>query len=110
MTPTIKKLFLDVHMGLGHDGLAAIARKGKINLQDLVESDLVMFLNRAGDKMKVLGSQGRVVGYLKMPARNPISIEALQYIPHTFGVEGGFNYNAALKMMLEKKLGFLAKV
>lgn len=104
MKPRIKKLFLDIHMGLGHDGLAAIARKGHIKIDELSDSDLVMFINKANDKMKVLGGGGRVVGYLRMPDRARISLEALAYIPHTFGAEG-FNYDAALKMSLEKKLG-----
>lgn len=103
-SPRILKLFLDVHMGLGHDGLALIARTAKVKLENLASEDLLMFLNRAGDKMKVLGAQGQVLGYLKMPKHRRIMKEALQYIPHTFGASG-FDYDKACKIALEKRLG-----
>lgn len=92
--PKIFKLFLDTHMGLGHDGLAKIAMKGKVKLAELAADDLLMFLNRAGDKLKVLGAQGRVIGYLRMPGQRKIMREALQYIPATFGAKG-IDYDAA---------------
>ena len=101
--PRILKLFLDVHMGQGHDGLARIARKAKVNLQQLDTSDLVMFVNKNGDKLKVLGAQGRVVGYLKMERQRRIMKEALQFIPQTFGANG-FDYDAACRVALEKRL------
>lgn len=102
--PAIRKLFLGVHMGLGHDGLAALARKGKVRLAELEDTDLLMFINRARDKMKVLGSGGKVLAYLKMPSNRPIKVEALQYIPATFGIEG-FNYEKACETALRKELG-----
>lgn len=100
--PRILKLFLDVHMGLGHDGLIEIAKKGKVKINDLNESDLVMFINKHGDKLKVLGAQGKVIGYLKLPEKRRIMLEALQYIPHTFG-SNGFDYDSACKIVLEKR-------
>lgn len=107
--PRIFKLFLNVHMGLGHDGLSKIALKGKIKLQELNESDLIMFLNTKGDKLKVLGAQGKVVGYLRNPDKRPIMREALQYIPHTFGASG-FDYDAACAAALQQRLGFVEKL
>lgn len=104
--PRILKVFLDVNMGKGHDALMELARKNKIKTQDLNDQDMLMFLNRKGDKMKVLGSQGNVVGYLKMPKSRLIMTEALQYIPHTFGASG-FDYEAACGMALKKRLGIL---
>lgn len=101
--PKICKLFFDTHMGLGHQGLAILARKGKVDLDMLDEGDLLMFLNRAGDKMKMLGSRGRVLAYLRMP-KGRIMKEALQYIPRTFGHDG-FNYDKACLIAINKKLG-----
>lgn len=103
MRPKILKLFLDVHMGLSHDGLAKIAFKNKVKLQELSEEDLLMFLNKAGDKMKILGAQGKVIGYLRLPMKRRIMKEALQYIPQTFG-SSGFDYDAAVSVALEKRL------
>lgn len=100
----IFRLFLDTHMGLGHTGLCELAQKAKINVNSLAEDDLLMFLNKHGDKMKLLGAQGRVIGYLKLPDRRPIMKEALQYIPKTFG-SSGFDYDAACLKALQKRLG-----
>ena len=92
-------------MGLGHEGLALLARKAKVNLDEMGGTDMLMFMNRAGDKMKVLGANGQVVNYLKMKRGQVIMKEALQFIPHAFGVTGGFNYDQACKIALTKKLG-----
>lgn len=92
-------------MYLSHDGLAEMARKAKVKIEELEEGDLLMFLNRAGDKMKLLGAQGKVIGYLRMPKQQKIMREALQYIPATFGAKG-FDYDAACKKSLEQRLGF----
>jgi hypothetical protein len=102
--PRIRKLFLDIHMGLGHDGLVAIAVKNKIKINELSEEDLLMFMNKRGDKLKVLGAQGKVIGYLKLPNNRKIMGEALQYIPQTFG-SSGFDYDQACRAALTRKLG-----
>lgn len=102
-TPRILKLFLDVHMGLSHEGLRKLATKANVKLDLLGASDLLMFLNKTGDKMKVLGAQGKVIGYLRLPNNRPIMREALQYIPQTFGCNG-FNYDAACNIALTKRL------
>lgn len=99
----IRKLFLDVHMGLSHDGLNELARKNKVKPETLATGDLLMFINRKGDKMKVLGAHGMVIGYLRMPKHRPISIEALQYVPETFG-GSAMEYDSALRQMLVNKL------
>lgn len=93
----------NVHMGLGHEGLAALARKFNKNPDTLQDGDLLMFLNRAKDKLKVMGPGAKVLGYLKMPKGRKIAMEAIQYIPQTFGASG-FNYEAALERHLEQKL------
>lgn len=101
----IIKLFLDVNMGLSHDGLTYMAKKeGKVKLEELAEGDLLMFLNKHGDKMKLLGAQGKVIGYLKLPNKRRIMKEALQYIPETFGATG-FDYEKACEKALFQRLG-----
>lgn len=102
--PTVLKLFLDTHMGLSHHGLAELAKAARIPLRSLAAGDLLLFLNKKGDKMKILGGHGRVIGYLKMLNGQRIEKEALQYIPQTFG-SSGFDYDAALLLTLNKKLG-----
>lgn len=100
--PRIAKLFLDVSMCLGHDGLIDIAKKARVNVNELAEGDLLMFINRKGTRLKVLGAQGAVLGYLRMPGNRPLMLEALQYIPQTFGAEG-FSYDKACQFALAKR-------
>lgn len=97
-------------MGLGHDGLRSLLAKpvdkggANINLDTLNDGDLVMCLNTLGDKLKIIGCRGLVIGYLKMPKKHRIMMEALQYIPHTFGGKG-FDYDAACRRSLEERMG-----
>ena len=101
----IIQLICDVNMGLGHPGLTLMMQKRfKIDLAKLSDDKLVMFLNGKKDKLKVIGKQGMVLGYLRMPHSRKIMLEAIQYLPQTFG-GAGFNYDAALKKALEARLG-----
>ncbi len=109
MSARIRKLVENVHMGLGHEGLAKLLKRAGINVNSLAEGDLIMCLNTKGDKLKVIGGRGLVIGYLRMPRSQRIMKEALQYIPRTFGASG-FDYDAACKTSLEKRLGLNKQV
>lgn len=101
--PRIKKVVQGVHMGLGHEGLADLLKKeAKLDVQALEPGELVLCLNTHGDKLKVLGHKGLVVGYLRLPGQQRIMMDALQHIPATFGGDG-FNYDAACRKALEKR-------
>lgn len=71
-------------------------------MHKLSEGELVLCLNKHGDKMKVIGCKGLVLGYLKMPDKQRIMFEALQFLPQTFGATG-FSYDAACKKALESR-------
>lgn len=92
----------DVHMGLGHDGLAEIARKLKAPPEKLQEGEFLLFLNRKKDKLKIMGGAGTVIGYLKVKGR--LDLGALQFIPKTFGARGEIRYDAAVKQHVLKAL------
>jgi hypothetical protein len=103
MKPRIKSVIQGVHMGLGHDGLQTLLKKNlQLDLRKLEDGELVMCINKLGDKMKIIGGRGRVLGYLKLPNKERIAFDALQYIPQTFGGDG-LNYDAACKKMLERR-------
>lgn len=110
MNKRIKTLVQGVHMGLGHDGLARLLKKpvrqggADLDLHDLAMGDLVMCLNGKGDKMKVIGHKGLVLGYLKLPRGQKIMAEAIQFIPNTFGGDG-FDYDQAVRRALSTRLG-----
>lgn len=104
MKPTIRLVIEGVNMGLGHIGLAALLKKqAKLDVEELTGTDLIMCINGHGDKMKVIGARGLVIGYLRMPNKMRIMKDALQYIPQTFG-SGGFNYDKACEEALSNRL------
>ena len=105
MSARLLRVFHDTHMGMGHKALADIAEKHVNVVNELKNGSILMFLNKRGDKLKILGSSGLVVGYLKMPGGERITLDALQYIPQTFGANGEIDYPKALKKALLKKLG-----
>jgi hypothetical protein len=97
----IKLLIRNVNMGNGHLGLAALARKFKVDLEKIDGQDVVMFLNTAGDKLKIVGAKGTVIGYLRMPKGRRIYLEAIQWLPQTFHASGRIDYDSALKKALK---------
>jgi len=100
---TIRKLVQGVHMGLGHDGLRALLKREGIDLARLREGDLVMLMNKAGDKLKIIEGKGVLIAYLRMPKGIKIMKEAIQYIPTCFGGRG-FDYEKACQKALETRL------
>lgn len=91
-------------MGLGHIGLCKLIQsEAKVDCEKLEDQDLILCINGHGDKMKVIGCKGLVLGYLRMPRGQRIMKEALQFIPRTFGA-GSFDYDAAVRKALEVRL------
>jgi hypothetical protein len=105
----IKLLILDIPMGLSFDGLGHIARELRCDPDDLSPQEVVMFLNKQRDKLKILGRNGskandivEVIGYIRAPRGQPLSLDAIQFLPQTFHEKGRFDYSAALKLSLQK--------
>lgn len=92
--PKIIAAFDCVHMGMAHQGLVNILRKNKI--KDLGHGDLVLFLNRGRDKLKVLSGSGIVLAYVKLPDGRRLPIDAIQYIPQAFSKGGGIDIEGAI--------------
>lgn len=104
MSAKIVTLIDNVGMGNGHIRLAEIAKRvAKIDVEELGPGQIVMFLNRAKDKLKIMGHRGVVTGYLRMPKGQRIMMEAIQYLPQTFG-SGEINYDSALREALRTRL------
>lgn len=99
--PKIVAAFDCVHMGIGHDGLKYLLIKNKI--KDLNHDELVLFLNRARDKLKVLSGSGIVLAYVKMPQGRRLPVDALQYIPQAFAEKGTLDIEAAISASVTKR-------
>lgn len=98
----IKFAVMDVSMGNGHDGLNKIlqgVKKANLIFARALKADpgLILFINRAKNKCKVMDDSGLVVGYLKTPHR--FTQLNLDSVAATFG--GSFEYSNSVKSALK---------
>lgn len=104
MRIVIKGMIDNTHMGMGHVGLHAFCLKNfEMDLTKLKPGEVVVFLNRTKDKMKLIGASGKCLAYLRQPRGERIDLDAIQYLPQAFGGQG-FDYDAALRKSLLAKL------
>ena len=96
----IARVFLNVSMIQGHDGLVKIVRSFK--LKGLTKDDLIVFINRKRNRCKIL-SGSDVVAYLRLP-KGLIELNAIQYIPQSLGALGQLHYDEGLKKSLLERL------
>ncbi len=105
---SILQVFWNVNMSTNPDGLAAIAKKyGDIDVNSLEPGNYLVFINSARTFMKVLAGTSTpgatVIAYYRQP-KGRIDLQAIQYVPEAF-LGKGFNYNQALRISLEERLG-----
>lgn len=74
--------FLDADLRCGHEGLALVARKRKIDVKKLSPGQYVAFVNTARNKVKVFAAYD-VVAYCR-PDGGKITTETLARIPQIF--------------------------
>lgn len=99
----------NVNMALGHEGLTRVAAGFKINLSKLGDKELVLFLNKARDRLKILGARGIVMGYVKMPDEQKLPLGAVQYLSKAFSAGGKVDIDMAVKDYVENALKRRAK-
>jgi len=99
----IAVVFSNVHMGLSHEGLTVLAKRKGFDPATLPSGQVLVFLNRSHDKLKIMTAGGHILGYLNDRGRR-IALEAIQYIPQAFGNKAGIDYNQALKIHLMEVL------
>lgn len=104
MKPRIIAAISNVNMGKGHEALFLIAKRLGVNLGTLPEKSLVIFINRARDKMKILESSGVVLGYIRMPNGEKLPLGAIQYLPQAFSANGRVDVDGAVKLFIQAKL------
>jgi hypothetical protein len=110
-----------VHVVLGadlrgnHNVLEVQAKKHNLHLSRLRFGEAVLFINRKKDKLKSYSFNG-VVSYIRFDdsgfdgsgrrgSRRGLDLDALNEIPRAFSPNGVLDYDKALKITLEKKLG-----
>lgn len=104
--PRIVCALSNVHMNLSHDGLRELVWKAaRVNTMELGDGELVLFLNRKRDKMKVIGSQAQVLAYVKLNDGRRLPLEAIQYIPQTFAMTGKIDLDHAIATSVRESFG-----
>lgn len=101
MSNSIIRCYLNSDLRAGHDGLAKVALKDKIRVQELSPGEFVIFINARKDKVKVYAAQN-VVAYLRSPSGR-IDMNTIREIPRVFN-GAAINYDAALKKILSENL------
>jgi hypothetical protein len=97
------QVFMDADLRCGHDGLADIAKKEKINVTKLEHGEFVMFINVERNKLK-LYTANNIVAYLRLP-QGKIEMRTLGMIPAAFAQTGRISYDEHLKEVLQERLG-----
>jgi len=97
----IARVFLDVNMGLGFQGLERIMNEAKIKKSTLSDKSFIVFVNRRATKFKLLVGSTYLVYFNNGDKRFPL--EALSNLPLAF--EGNkFNFNKAIERTIRQKL------
>jgi len=98
----IVRVFLDVNLAQGHDGLRDEAKRGKVTTDKLEPGEYVVFVNRAQDRVKIYTGNG-VLAYLRSKGQR-IDLSVISKIPAAFKNNGKLDYDSELAKILKEKL------
>lgn len=103
----ILHIFWDVNFINQHDGLTKIMIKAGVRRDKFGPGDMVCFINRAHNRIKIMSFLDNdpdrlgVLAYYR--SKTVIDEQAIQYIPQAFD-GSNIDYSAALRTTLEKRL------
>lgn len=103
MKNRILQVFFDVDLRNGHEGLREIAKKAKVDVENLKEGEFLIFLNTRKDKVKVYASND-VYAYYRSPTGR-IQLEAIRHIPNAFNGTSINMEKALTAVFAEKGIG-----
>lgn len=95
-------IFLNVDLRNGHFGLAELAKKKDIDINDLKPGNFVFFFNTKKDTMK-LYCASNFIAYHRSP-HGKIDMSIVREIPKIFGADGTMNLEAAVDKALDNML------
>lgn len=98
----ILRVFLNVDMRNGHDGLSKTAKENGIKTSDIEAGSYVIFINASSNKLKMYAA-GEVIAYLRLPAGRKINMDVIRELPRVFDGRR-INYQEALKTAVEAAL------
>lgn len=102
-TNQVIRVVFDVNMNNGHFGLKEIAKKLKVNFEEMEVGDLICFLNTAKTIVKIVAAGGTTIAHFKHPLGHAIDMRTLSLIPKFFNGKE-LQYDKAIEEILGKEL------
>jgi len=93
---SLKRVFMDAHLGNGHAGLENLANKEKESLVKLSPGEFAIFINKKKTALKMVTAYGTTIAHFKMPKDHRLDLRAIKYLP-TFFSGRELNYLGALR-------------
>ncbi len=110
----IHQVFLDADLRYQLGGLLELCGKHSIDVSEKPHGNLVVFVNTSKDMIKVIACNGTIYPVLatyRLPREftgaKRFDLNIISEIPKAFMARGGLDIQAAMKEVLEKKLGRL---
>lgn len=97
----IVRYFPDTPLGNAHNGLAIIAGKHRIDVQNLSKGEYVIFVNKKQTALKMY-APGNVIAHLKTPHDTKLDPRIISLIPRFFDGKK-IDYDAAIENILRKE-------
>lgn len=98
----ILQCFINADLRLGHPGLSALARKYKINVDQMGAGEFIVFINPRRTKMKIYAAN-QVLAYIR-PKSGHVDLNTVRYFPAVFNAKGKIDYDEALKVSITEAL------
>lgn len=99
------RVFLNSDLRCGHEGLAATAKKEKINVSNIEPGEFVIFINAEKNKIKLYAANN-VVAYLKLPDGGRVDMKTIAKIPMAFKATGRIDYDGILRETIMSELAY----
>jgi len=101
MANRVIRIFKDTNMQNQHDGLAKIAMKNKVRVDQLGQGEHVVFINKACNYIKMYSANGVLTSKKE---KGTINMHSIEMIPLCFDPDGKLNWDKADRLALEKQL------
>jgi hypothetical protein len=92
--------FPDTHLGRGHNGLRAIAKRHRKDISNLEDGQFALFINVARTAFKMFAA-GNIIVHHKTPDNSVISPQTIRLLPKYFN-GGQLDFRGALAEAVEK--------
>lgn len=102
MSQGIIRVFLNVDMRNGHDGLATLAKEHQLKVSEIERGSFIVFVNAQKNKVKLYAAND-TIAYLRMPRGSAFNLNVVRELPKVFNGRN-INYTEGLKLAVEKQL------